>query len=273
MKSLWTGFALLWGIFGTFAQEENFENRLKLDTISKNEIEHWELDSSSISCLSDGLWEHILPKSTLDTDKIILNWNELNYFLELDGIKTLTQTESFAKPEHWENRFGKQIQTITLNKPLTFLVIQDEKLAQFSVDSLVGVQYATFYPYGELGVPDKNWVPVIFQQENQFDVDSPVLLVTSSFLERVNLETTKIHKDTVLFGSDGFSGTRHITGIDFNADGQDEIVMLREIKQDEWASEGDENESYTRSIIALYFKNKWHRTSYWQAGQDGIEGF
>jgi hypothetical protein len=273
MKSVLILMILFGYIHIGFAQQESFEKLLKLDAIAKDVIERWEMDSSSISCLSDGLWEHILPKSTQGTNKIILNKNELNYFLELDDIKIQTQTEPFASPEYWENRFGKQIQTIILSKPLTVLAIHDEKLAQFSLDSLVGIKYRTFYPYGELDVPDQSWVPIVYQQKNQFDVNSPLLLVTSGFLERVDLETTKIHKDTVLFGSDGFSGTRHITGIDFNADGQDEIVMLREITQDDWASEGDENESYARSIIALYFKNKWHRTSYWQEGQDGIEGF
>ncbi|MBO0321621.1 hypothetical protein J0X14_04870 [Muricauda sp. CAU 1633] len=273
MKSLWTGFALLWGISSAMAQQDNFEKRLKLDTIIAAEMGQWELDSSLISCLSDGLWEQILPKSILGTDKIILNRNELNYFLELDDIKIQTKTEPTSNPEHWENRFGKQIQTLTLSKPLTVLGIKKGKLTQLSLASLVGLQYATFYPYGELDVPDQNGVPIIFQQENQFDEHSPVLLVTSDFLERMDLETTKINKETVLFGSDGLSGTRYITGIDFNADGQDEIVMFQEITQDEWASEGDESESYTRSMIALYFKDKWHRTSYWQEGPDGIEGF
>ena len=181
MKSVLISMMLFGYIHIGFAQQESFEKRLKLDAIAKDAIERWEMDSSSISCLSDGLWEHILPKSTQGANKIILNKNELNYFLELDDIKIQTQTEPFANPEHWENRFGKQIRTITLSKPLTFLAIQDEKLAQFSVDSLVGIKYRTFYPFGELDVPDHNLVPIVFEQKNEFDKNSPVLLVSSVF--------------------------------------------------------------------------------------------
>jgi len=256
-----------------FAQYDSFENRLKLDAVHRNAMERWEFGTTSISCLSDELWEHLLPKSTLGNDKIILNWNELSYFLELDDIKIKTKTDPIANPEHWENRFGRQIRTITLHKPLTILGIKDDTLVQFSLDSLIGLRYHTFYPYGEFDIPDQGMTPIMYKQKNSFDEHSPVLLATSSFLERVDLDTAKVHRDTLLFGTEDFSGTLYTTGIDFNADGQDEVVMYHETIQDSWASEGDESESYTRSMIALYFKNKWYRTSYWQEGQDGIEGF
>ncbi len=277
MKSLWTGLALLLGILSTMAQKESFEERLKLDVLDESTIQRWDFGATtSISCLSDGLWEHLLPKSTLGTDKIILNRNELNYFLEVDAIKIKTETDPFANPGHWENRFGKQIQTITLNKPLAVLAIKNGKLTRFSLDSLVGIQYATFYPYGGLDVADYNEVPIVYQQENQFDEHSPVLLVTSSFLERVDLETAQIQKDTVdtvLYDTENFSVKQYITGVDFNNDGQDEVVMYYETTQDRWASEGDEGGSNVSLLIAFYFKDHWYRTSYWEDGQDGIEGF
>ncbi len=273
MKRVLISIVLLGSTHAGLAQLQGFENQLKLDTIHTGQMKQWKFGATSISCLSDGLWEHILPKSTQGTNKIILNKNELNYFLELDDIKIKTATDPISKPEHWENRFGKQIQTITLSKPLTVLAIENGELVQFSVDSLVGLQYHTFYPHGELDVPNQSGVPIVYEMNNQFDVHSPILLVTSNFMRRVDLQTTEIYKDTILFDTENFLGKRYITGIDFNADGQDEVIMYHETTQDSWASEGDESESYTQSIIVLYYKNKWYRTSYWQEGQDGIEGF
>ncbi|WP_379765577.1 hypothetical protein [Flagellimonas marina] len=264
---------MLFGILTTLAQKDSFEDRLKLDTIHSAKMEQWEFNSTSISCLSDGLWEHVLPKSTVGTDKIILNRNELNYFLELDNVKIKTEFELFANPGHWENRFGKQIQTLTLSKPLHLLAIKDGKLMHFSVDSLVGLRYATYYPYGELDVVDPKMVPIVYQQKNSFDEHSPILFVSSIFLDYIDLNEAKVRWDTVAFGSEDMSGTRRIIGLDFNGDGQDEVLTFHETTEVYEPSEGDESSTSARSIIGLYFKNHWYRTSFWQEGPDGMEGF
>ncbi|MFD2099587.1 hypothetical protein [Flagellimonas iocasae] len=273
MKSVCTGLMVLCGILSTMAQEDSFEKRLKLEVLDQSTIERWDFGATSISCLSDGLWEHVLPKSTQGTDKIILNRNELNYFMELDGIKIKTKTGPISKPEHWENRFGKQVQTLTLSKSLTFLAIKGGKLEQFSIDTLVGVQYATYYPHGELDVPDKHGVPIIFQQENEFDEHSPVLLVSSTFMNHIDLNEAKVHRETVVSGSEDMSGTRYCIGLDFNGDGQLEVLMYNETIHDHLSDEGDESLVSESSIIGLYYKNQWYRTSIWEIGMDGLEGF
>lgn len=272
MKSVYTGLALLFVALSTMAQEDNFEKRLKLEVLDQSTIEWWDFGVTSISCLSDGLWEHILPKSTLGTDKIILNRSELNYILELDDIKIKSKTEPISKPEHWENRFGKQIQTLILSKPLTFLAIKRGKLEQFSIDTLVGVQYATYYPYGELDVPDQTEVPIIFQQENEFDEHSPVLLVSSTFMDHIDLNEVKVRWEHIAFGSEDISGLRCTIGLDFNGDGQEEVLAYHETQEYE-PSEYDESMTFERTLIGLYFKNQWYRTSFWKEGMDDLEGF
>lgn len=273
MKSVYTGLALLFVVLSAMAQQDNYENRLKLKVLDQSTIERWDFGATSISCLSDGLWEHVLPKSSLHFNKITLNRNELDYFLELDDIKIKSKTEPISKPEHWENRFGKQIQTLTLSKPLTFLAIKEGKLAQFSVDILVGLQYATYYPYGELDVPDQKEAPIIFQQENEFDEHSPVLLVSSTFMDHIDLNEVQVNWDTVVFGSEDMSGTLYSIGLDFNDDGQEEVLMYNETMHDHLSDEGDESLASESSIIGLYFKNQWYRTSFWEDGMDGLEGF
>jgi hypothetical protein len=273
MKKVCTGFSLLFVVLSTMAQKDNFEKRLKLEILDENKIQELDFRATSISCLSDGLWEHVLPKSTVGTDKIILNRNELNYFIDLDNVKIKTESELFANPKHWENRFGKQIQTLTFSKPLHLLAIKDGKLVQLSVETLVGLRYATYYPYGELDVHDQTSVPIVYEQENSFDEHSPILLVSSIFLDYIDLNEAKVRWDTVAFGSEDMSGTRRIIGLDFNGDGQDEVLTFHETTEAYEPSEGDESITSARSIIGLYFKNHWHRTSFWQEGPDGMEGF
>lgn len=261
------------------AQKELFENRFNLDSCSRygslwgNEIKRWAFEIKSESALSDNLWEEILPKSTLDNDKIITNRNELEYFLKIDVIKALAKNQPISNPAHWETRFGKQIQTMKFDKPLYILTIKDNKLVKMEMDSLEGLRYPTFFPYGEYDITDRGMAPIVYKQENQFDLKSPCLLVTCNFVEQVDLERIKINRDTLHFGTKDFPGVLYKTGIDFNSDGQDEVLMYHEEVKDNVTPEGDEDSAYIYSIIAMYFKNKWYRTSYWEEGPDGVSGF
>jgi hypothetical protein len=122
-------------------------------------------------------------------------------------------------------------------------------------------------------VPDKTTIPIAYRQENDLESLCPVLVVTSHFLKNVNLEEVKVKRETVSFGTKDFPGILFKTGIDFNADGQNEILLYHEEVKDNVTDEGDENSAYSASVIAMYFGGKWFRTSYWEEGQDGLEGF
>lgn len=279
MKNILVWITILCCSVECLAQKELFENRFNLDSCSRfgslwgNEIKRWEFEIKSESALGDNLWEQILPKSTLDDDKIIISRNELDYFLKIDVIKSLAKNQPISNPTHWESRFGKQIQTIKFEKPLHVLTIKNDKLVKMTLDSLIGLRHPTFYPHGKYEIVDKGMAPIVYRQENQFDLRSPALFVTCNFLEQVDFERAKINKETINFGTKDFPGILYKTGIDFNSDGQDEVLMYHEEVKDTITSEGDEDSAYMYSIIAMYFKNKWYRTSYWVEGPNGVEGF
>lgn len=261
------------------AQQQAFEKQLKLDTCSRfgklwgKENRRWELPKKLKSGISDGLSSQILPKSTLGKNKVIVNERELNYLLEINQIQGVAKGVPISNPDHYENRFGKQIRTTEFSKPLCALVIKDNKLVKVMINALAGIGYHTYYPYGEVDIADKKLVPIVYAQQNQFDPNSPILFVTSGFVERIELAKAKINRETISFGTNDFPGKLYKTGIDVNGDGQNEILMYFEKVEDKVAEEGDESSAYQASMIALFVKGKWYRTSYWETGPDGIVGF
>jgi hypothetical protein len=278
-KHFFTILSLFISISISYSQQSEFENALKLDTLSQygslwgNTIERIEFATELGSSLDDSMYTHMLPKSTLETNKIILTRNELDYFISMENIQILKETEAFAKPDHWAQRFDKQIQSIYFDKPLHALVIKNNKLFHLKIDSLVGIRYHTFYPFGEYELENQKMVPIVYEISHNFDQQSPCILVTSSFLKKTDLNKATVKKETIGFGSEDYPGILYKTGIDLNADGQNEILVYNEFVDDKITGEGDEGENYSYSITAMYFKNKWYRTSFWQEGQDGIEGF
>ncbi|WP_222981821.1 hypothetical protein [Flagellimonas meishanensis] len=262
-----------------FSQQQTFENRLHLDPIEKygsllgNENQGWPFEMKSKSCLSGGLWEHILPKSVVDGDQMVITRKELEYLLEMDGNKILSESPSISNPPHWENRFGKQIQTITFDKPLHALTIRKNRLERITLKSLQGMRYATYYPYGELDIIDHISVPIVYKQENILESNTLILLVTSHFLDQIDLEKVKINSNKMVHGNEEYSETMLTLGVDFNNDGQHEVLMYQNRIEDAFAMEEDGVSHQPNSIIGLYFENCWYRTSFWQEGQDGLEGF
>ena len=281
MKNTIAWIALLVCITECFSQNEAFEDKLNLETINVfenlggSETKKWKFEMESESFLSREIWKLVLPKSIQDEDKIIINRNELEYFLEMGGIGIQTKGDPVSNPPHWENHFGKQIQTVVFTKPLNALAIQGDKLVKLTLDSLVGLRYPTFYPYGaEYGMLHEKMVPIVYKQQYRLEPKTPILLVTSGFLEHLNLNDAVIIRDTTIFGTVDYERTVYKTGIDFNHDGQNEVLMYHEEVRDNFDF-GDDGEADVQinSILAVYFNKRWYRTSFWQNGQDGIEGF
>jgi hypothetical protein len=258
---------------------QTFEKKLRLDSCSRfgrlwgRENKRWPFLKKLKSGISDDLFNQILPKSTLEKNKIILNQRELSYFLEIEQVQMTPKGIPISNPDHCANRFGKQIQTIEFNKPLYALVIKDNKLVKVTLNAMAGISYHTFYPYGEVEITDKKMAPIVYSQQNMFDVNSPILFVTSKFIQRTNLEKARVNRETISFGTKDYPGKLHKTGIDSNGDGQNEVLMYYETVEDKTVEEGDESSAYQASMIALFVKGKWYRTSYWETGPDGIVGF
>lgn len=264
---------------GLSQQPDAFEKNLKLDVCSPFAhlwgVEHkrWEFKMELESALNDNkMWEHILPKSIRDNNKIIITRNELEHFLRVDGIKIKAETPGVAVPAHWESQFGKQIKNLTFDKPIHVLIVKKNKVEKATISSLLGLEYPTFSPWGESNLESRKNVPVVYKQKNLLDPWCPVLLVTSDFINHVNLDNASVARDTITFGDDDFSGVLYKTGIDLNGDGQFEVLMYNEVVRDK-AQPGDESLGYNNSIVAMFFKNSWYRTSYWVDGQIGLEGF
>ncbi len=264
----------------TTAQEGINNPYLAMDSIGKfgslhgNDVKNWRFDIKSGSSLTLGLWEHILPKSVIADDKIVISHNELVHFTNRDKIQIETKGTASSIPVHWENRFGKQIQTLSFSKPLHVLVVKESRLVPLTLDNLEGVRYATYYPKGEFDVLDQNDAPIVYRQQNKLESGTPILLVTSRFLEHIDLEKAKIHRSTQVQGTEEYSETLLTLSIDFNDDGQPEVLMYQIQVEDTFAMEGDEGVgNQPSSTMGLYFENCWYRTSFWQMGQDGLEGF
>jgi hypothetical protein len=267
--------AALLTLASTSYAQQTFDKRLNLDTCSRFgdrwgvEVRRWEFRKEKPSAVSEDVWDHFIAKSTSGNNKVILTRKELDYFIGLQKLKATSKGPAIANPAEWETKLGKNIQSFDFDKPLYALVISKGKLVKLAIRSISGVAYHTLYPSGAA----EDDIPVVYKLEYMFDTRSPFILVTSAFLEKVKIDRAIVKIEQENFGTKTRPGVLHKIGIDFNGDGQPEVQLYDEEMKDFETPEGDEGGAYRHYTLAIYSRQHWYRTSYWQNGQDGVEGF
>ena len=220
----------------------------------------WELPTPSNPSWLDRVgWQNVIAKAVTPARELIASRREIEYIARSSGVRFAYTGKATRVPAHWTD-FPALIQSMSAEPGLAALSVTEKSVERRSIASLSAARFFTFYPKmkGES-------VPLSYPLAPA--LGKPLALVFLTGRASQEFDSSKVRVASTRIKN------AYRTGVDFDADGQPEIIVLRSFPGAPDCNPQTDECGSPASVIVCLHQGAWYMTADVKRGQDGWLGF
>lgn len=223
-------------------------------------VSGWDLPMPARTSWLDRVgWNNIIVKGITPARELVASRKEIEYIASSSSARVAYAGKATRVPAHW-TEFPAVIQPIIVEPPLTALSVSEKSAARRSISKFSATRFYTFYPKIK-----GDGVPLTYSLPATMGNSVALVFLAGSASKEVDLAKLRVTSRRVKNTSR--------TSVDFDADGQPEIIILRSFPGDPGCNPQIDQCGSPASVIVALHHGVWYKTAEIKRGQDGWLGF